>query len=216
MTVGVFCWSAGRRVVCGRSPLPQPPPARGGCFFGADVRGRFGGLPGAAGARGRGRGVQGLGHLGEGVSAERGGVVAGFVVRLGLLAAGLHAFEGAESALRLAHVAEGVGAALDDLGEGRRRVLGETHSRLDLLEGDDVESGELGFGEVGRLEGGDVDDGGLVAEGEVFGGVGQGGRESLAEGVDELVVDAGREPGGEGFGVGWGVGVGHGGGECSR
>ena len=67
--------------------------------------------------------------------------------------------------------------------------------------GGDVLGGEGGLVGVGGEQGGDQGDGGVVAAGEVFRGVGDRRREGGAEGVDELVVHVAGEEEGE-VGVG--------------
>jgi hypothetical protein len=152
--------------------LPQPPPVRGG-------------------------GLQGLGHQVEGTVLGPGGAVAGFGVRFELLTGGLHAQP--QPTVRLARHAVGLSEAFQfaqqrDFGLSCEAVAGHR-----LLGGGDVEHGKFGLGQVGRTECGDLGDGGLVSQGELFGAVGGRGREPAAQCVDEVVVSVARDLGAEGL-----------------
>jgi len=78
-----------------------------------------------------------------------------------------------------------------------------------VFRGGDELRGKVGFGGVGRREGGDAGDDGVIAAGEVFRAVGKRRRQGEAQRADELPIGVGRKLAGEVGVVGGGIG-GHG------
>jgi hypothetical protein len=77
-------------------------------------------------------------------------------------------------------------------------VEGEAHALARVLGGGDVVGGELGLDRVGRVEGGEAADQGVVAAREVRRVGGGWFGEDAAQRVDQMVVDVGRQAVGQG------------------
>ena len=100
----------------------------------------------------------------------------------------------------------------DDLGLKVGTAVGRhvSSAGLCVLGVGDVEGGDFGLGDVGRMERGDPGHGGLITTRAIFRGVGEQQRQQAAQRVHEVVVGASGELGGE-VEVVWGGGRGHGG-----
>ena len=170
-----WCWA-----YCSASAIGS---GRGSSSRGGSARGR--------GGFGRGRGQragQRLGHQADGTMLGPGGALGGGGVGLGLLAGGLQPEQQAERALGLARHADGLGAALRGALGGDRGVVGAAHAVAGVEVAGDELAGEGGFGGVGRQQGGDLRDGGVVAAGDLLLGVGDRGRQRGVEVADQEVI----------------------------
>ncbi len=138
---------------------------------------------------------QGLGHPLRGGVFDPGRAVGGCVGFFALAAFGLHRAEDPQRALGVAHHAACLCDALQHLLGIGSGVVGLAHRDHGLGVGGNRLGGDGGLRGIGRAEGGDLGDGGVVS-GDRRCWVGRGGRQVLAERVDEVVVGVAGEGGG--------------------
>jgi len=103
-------------------------------------------------------------------------------------------------------LADGAAAFEGECGGGRG-IEGEAHAAAGVGVGGDILRGEGGLCGIGGKQRGDRRDGSVVAAGQVLGRVGGRGRESGAEGVDEVVVPVAGEEDVEAGGCGAGSSI---------